>query len=173
MTHPAPLHLPGKLTNYWTNYGGDLEVSSRKSRYSLAFISSLCAQAGLRVSETRQDEDVHAIDMSVEYPESSVRLQLKCSSSMQMTRKFETISCDQYRIDRWRDNAGPVFIVLVVVPDNHYDWIADEDRSTLHRTHAYWAQYDPNSTRKSVRVYQENRVTLDVVGMDVDDAGLK
>lgn len=98
--------------------------------------------------------------MSVEFPENPVRVQLKCSSAKQMTSEFETIDFEDYWIEQWKLNIGPVFIVLVVVPGEIAKWVTEGDRETLHQTHAYWARFDPTSDRKSVRVYRSNRVTL-------------
>lgn len=147
-------------SDYWTVDGGTMGDGSRKSRYSLAFMGALCAQAGIRMQETRQDEDVDAVDMSVEYPEAPVRVQLKCSSTKTMHGDYETIDLRDHWITSWKTSGIPVFLVLVVVDPSCRDWIEEQPVQTLHRAHAYWAQFDPSSIRKSVRIYSANRVTV-------------
>ncbi|OZF09856.1 hypothetical protein CH300_00295 [Rhodococcus sp. 15-1154-1] len=123
-------------------------------------MNALCAQAGLGIVETRQDEDYQAVDLGLNYPEGVVRVQLKCSSAKTMAGNFETIDLEQSWIDNWKENVGPVFIVLVVVPDQLADWLTNHDLTTVHETHAYWTRYDKTSSRKSVRLNKVDRVDL-------------
>jgi hypothetical protein len=143
----------------------DLTPEQCKSRYSLAFMNALCAQAGLSIGETRQDEDVHAIDMGVIFPEAEVRVQLKCSSKKTMARDFETIALDKGWIAKWSLSLVPVFLVLVVVPDDQREWLEDSDRATLHNTHAYWTRIETPipDDRKSVRISKADRVTIETL----------
>ncbi|MCT7294316.1 DUF4365 domain-containing protein [Rhodococcus sp. PAE-6] len=123
---------------YWSVGSRDLSPEQCKSRYSLAFMNALCAQAGVTIGETRQDEDVHAIDMAVNFTEAPVQVQLKCSSAKTMSGPFERIDLEERWIEKWAMSQLPVFLVLVVVPDDRADWLSDNERSTLHRAHAYW-----------------------------------
>lgn len=57
-----------------------LSVSARKARYGVAYLRSVCAQAGVGLSETSADEDVLAIDCDVKFAEGVVGVQVKCTS---------------------------------------------------------------------------------------------
>lgn len=148
---------------YWSVGSRDLSPEQCKSRYSLAFMNALCAQAGVTISETRQDEDVHAIDMAVNFTEAPVQVQLKCSSAKSMSGPSERIDLEERWIEKWSTSQLPVFLVLVVVPDDRADWLSDSDRSTLHRAHAYWTQIEPPLAQKSVHVARTNRLTIDTL----------
>jgi hypothetical protein len=39
-----------------------LDDKKKESRYSLAYLYAMCSQAGYTTQETRQDEDIEAID---------------------------------------------------------------------------------------------------------------
>lgn len=143
------------------NFGMDL--SHAKSRYSLSYLYALCAHVGCVVKETPQDSDVHAVDATVEFEESDVRVQLKCTSAKQMDGDSITVSFKETWIKKWMKCQLPVYIVLVVVPDDQTDWVDYGTESTLHRTQAYWARFDRNSRAKSIRVPQANRFSVDTL----------
>lgn len=132
------------------DYG--LGIDSAKSRYSLSYLYAVCAQAGCTAIETPQDSDVHAIDGTIQFEEADVRVQLKCSSTMQMTAEFERIDLKENWIAKWKKAEIPVYVVLVVVPPEKTDWVSYRSDDTLHRTRAYWAEFDRSSVEKSIRI---------------------
>ncbi|RGP48485.1 hypothetical protein AWH04_09000 [Rhodococcus erythropolis] len=143
----------------WALPNWGLDENGAKSRYSLSFMDGLCAQAGLTVLPTQQDSDVHAIDMTVCFPESHAQVQLKCSSVKAMDGEEERIDLDDEWISKWSRSMLPVFIVLVVVPSDIRYWRVDAPRQTVHNAHAYWVQFDKTANRKSVLVPRAQRVT--------------
>jgi hypothetical protein len=63
---------------------------------------------------------------------------------------------------KWRKNAYPVYLVVVVVPADHDTWLDfDTDDQTLARSAAYWAEVDRDKTTGpwSVALRREDRLT--------------
>lgn len=142
-----------------------------KSRYSLSYLYSICAQSGHTATETRQDEDVHSIDASVRLRGTDVYVQLKCTSSPETNGQGYRVDFEDGWIAKWRESKLPVYIVLVVVPQVHDEWIDHpSDTDTLHRSAAFWGRFDPNSIAKSITV--SKRLTASTMKQwqeDVDD----
>ena len=122
-----------------------LDDKRRKSRYSLSYLYAMCAHAGYGAQETRQDEDVEAIDARVTLQGAAVPVQLKCTSSPEETQAGYRVDFEDGWITSWKQQRLPVFIVLVVVPKGHNPWIDHTlDTATLHRTAAFWGRFDPH-----------------------------
>lgn len=137
-----------------------LEPNSAKSRYSLSYLYAVCSQAGCTVKETAQDSDIHATDALVEFEEGDVRVQLKCSSALQMTGSHIRFPLKPRWIEKWKKYQGSMFVVLVVVPEEKADWVQYGDVETVHRTQAYWAKFDRSSTEKSIVIPRANRFNI-------------
>lgn len=150
-----------------------LDSNHAKSRYSLSYLFSVCAQAGRTATETRQDEDVHAVDAWVKLAGATVYVQLKCTEAPNRTATGIRVDFEDGWIEKWREEKLPVYIVLVVVPPGQTDWIEHlEDESTLHKAVAYWGRFDPESSKKSITLSLTDRLTLDTMDrwqQDVDD----
>lgn len=140
-----------------------LSLSGAKSRYSLAFLFSVCAQAGATVIEVRQDEDVHALDAKVDLQIQDVGVQLKCTEAPNKTRHGIRIDLEEGWIARWRLRLTPVYVVGVVVPSCKTQWIEHHDEATHHRTLAYWQKFDPRSEAKSILLPYTNRLTAETL----------
>ncbi|GAD87059.1 MULTISPECIES: DUF4365 domain-containing protein [Nocardia] len=138
------------------HYG--LDLNGAKSRYSLSYLYAVCSQAGCTVIETPQDSDVHSIDATVQFEEGDVRVQMKCSSTHRMTGSQIRFQLKQQWIDKWRKYQGTTFVVLVLVPEHKADWVQYGDDETVHRTQAYWAEFDKSSTAKSIVIPRANRL---------------
>jgi Domain of unknown function (DUF4365) len=89
-----------------------LDDKRRKSRYSLSYLYAICAQAGLSAQETRQDEDIEAIDAWVNLVGAPVPVQCKCTSSPEETRAGYRVDFEDGWITSWKEQQLPVFIVL-------------------------------------------------------------
>jgi hypothetical protein len=122
----------------------------------------MCAQAGYTAQETRQDEDVVAVDAWVTLRGGPVPVQLKCTSSPEQTKAGYRVDFEDGWITEWKQQRLPVFIVLVVVPKGQNRWIDHTiDTVTLHRAAAFWGPFDPASTAKSITLSRKDRLTAD------------
>lgn len=127
-----------------------LGANGAKSRYSQAYLSSICSQTGHTLQEGRQDEDCWAIDTTVDLTAASVLVQLKCTSSPLSTDGGYRVPLKTTWIEKWSAKQVPVYILLVVVPEVHDSWIEHVSEQTVHKTHAYWARFDPLVHDKSI-----------------------
>lgn len=135
-----------------------LGLDGAKSRYSQAYLSSICSQSGHTLQEGRQDEDCWAVDTTVDLTAASVLVQLKCTSSPKATRKGDyRIPLKQHWVDSWSSKMVPVYVMLVVVPPGQDEWIEQGDGQTVHRTHAYWERFDPKAHTKSIVLPKNQR----------------
>jgi Domain of unknown function (DUF4365) len=146
-----------------TNADYGLGIDGAKSRYSLSYLYAVCAHAGCTVYETPQDSDVHSVDGTIQFQESDVRVQMKCSSAKQMADEFERVDLKDKWIAKWKKSEVPVYVVLVVVPTDKTDWVGYGDEDTLHKTRAYWARFKRDSTAKSIRIPRNQRFGVDTI----------
>jgi hypothetical protein len=143
------------------NYG--LGIDGAKSRYSLSYLYAVCAHAGCTVYETTQDSDVHSVDGTIQFEESDVRVQMKCSSVKQMSNEFERVDLKDTWITKWKKSEVPVYVILVVVPEDKTEWVGYGDKDTLHKTRAYWARFKRDSTASSIRIPRSQRFGLETI----------
>ncbi|MFE5837265.1 DUF4365 domain-containing protein [Arthrobacter sp. NPDC056493] len=145
--------------------GSTLSPNARKGRYGIAYFQNVCAQFGVGFDETSADEDVLAIDGTVQFPALPVRIQIKCTKkvfgpagklSWPVTEEWKT---------KWARNFGPAYFVVVQVPnDIPGDWIEYGGADiTTHRSTAYWAKIDTSSMGGSISIHRTNRLTPDTL----------
>jgi hypothetical protein len=140
-----------------------LDSNGRKARYGMAYLEAVSFQAGVPVTPTAQDSDVLGVDCTLEFPQCPIRIQVKCTSRP-LAPTTGTMSYDigETVFAKWRRNAYPVYLVVVVVPQDHDTWHDfGIDDQTLARSAAYWAEVDRNKTTGpwSVGLRRENRLT--------------
>lgn len=144
-----------------------LDSKGRKARYGMAYLEAVSFQAGVPVTPTGQDQDVLGVDCTLEFPQNPIRVQIKCTAD----RLAPTTGTMSYHIGetvfaKWRKNAYPVYLVVVIVPEDCADWADfDLDDQTVARSAAYWAEADLTKTQGpwSVGICRENRLTPDTL----------
>lgn len=135
-----------------------LGIDGAKSRYSQAYLSAVCSQSGHTLQEGRQDEDCWAVDTTVDSTAAPVLVQLKCTSSPRATRTGDyRISLKKHWVESWSEKQVPVYVMLVVVPPQQNEWIEQADEQTVHRTHAYWERFNPETHTKSIVLPRRQR----------------
>src|SRR5262245_29053064 len=95
-----------------------LSAELRKARYGVAYVRSICSQAGVPLSETDPDEDVLAVDCDLKFPEASVRVQVKCTSRWKITGKSISWPVAKAWVQKWDMNELPVYFIVVIVPSS-------------------------------------------------------
>ena len=73
----------------------------RKARHTVAYLESICAQAGVAFGENRADEDIMAVDAFLHFPKASSRVQLKCTSQFKLTGKSLTMTLEPGWVASW------------------------------------------------------------------------
>ena len=75
-TVDAATRAAAKLSEAWTT----LTPDGRKARYGVAYVRSICAQAGVNLQETSPDEDVLAVDCDIKFSGGGAHFQ--CTSEV-------------------------------------------------------------------------------------------
>jgi hypothetical protein len=137
---------------------GFLDPNRRKARYGVAFVRSLCAQAGLSFSETSADEDVLAVDGEVGFTEGIVRVQVKCTSSLKIAGRRASWPLDEGWVRKWSDSRVPVYFVLVIVDEDPGQWLEQRRNGTYHNAAAFWERVDLLGSEKRLTIPKSNRL---------------
>jgi hypothetical protein len=143
--------------------GSTLSPNARKGRYGIAYFQNVCAQFGVGFDETSPDEDVLAIDGTVQFPALPVRIQVKCTKKVFGSTGVMSWPVTEEWKAKWSKNFGPAYFVVVQVPnDVPGDWIDYNGAGiTTHRSTAYWARIDPASMGASITIPRTNRLTAE------------
>jgi hypothetical protein len=142
---------------------GTLTLNGQKARYGIAFVRSICAHAGVGVVETSPDEDVIAVDCDIQFPEANVRVQVKCTSGLTIGGATKSWSLSESWIGHWRNSRVPVYMVIVVVPEDVSEWLDHIDEGTMHRTAAFWGRVDTLQDATSITIPRNQRLTVDTL----------
>ena len=143
-----------------------------KSRYSQSYLSSICSQSGHTLQEGRQDEDCWAVDTTVDLTAAPVLVQLKCTSSPALNKEGYRVDLKSEWVRKWTIKRVPVYVVLVVVPEVHGEWIEHLSDTTMHNTHAYWQRFEEGKHTSSIVLPHRHRfssATLHVWEDQLDD----
>lgn len=144
--------------------GITLDVKGCKARYGVAYLRSVCGQAGIGLQETPPDEDVLAVDCEVSFPEANVRVQVKCTSKWNIRGSSLTYPVEAGWVRKWDMCAVPVYFVVVIVPPDHPStWLQHHEEGTFHSTAAFWARLIPGHTGHSVPVPKDQRLSMETI----------
>jgi hypothetical protein len=150
-----------------------LGSNGAKARFGVAYLRSICSQAGVGFTETSIDEDVLAIDGKVEFAVADVRVQVKCTGRFKINSgETATWPADRGWWKKWHGCKVPVYFVLLVLdPDVQHEWLSHTPEGTLHRAAAFWARVDQMSEASGIIVPKSQRLTADTLrdwAADVD-----
>lgn len=138
-------------------------IDRRKAWYGIDYIRALCAQAGYRFHENPAEMDENSLDGQIFFRSTlSVFVQVKCTSTSLVRQKTYPIK-DAWR-KNWKTLDLPGYFVVVSVPSDTDDWLehADNPRSTLHRSAAFWTRIDPLPDGVGgITVRSSQRLTVD------------
>jgi hypothetical protein len=147
-----------------TESGSSLSLDERKARYGVAYVRSICNQAGVVFHEPEAGEDVLAVDCFIHYPQADVRVQVKCTSKWTIEGHSLTFPIEPEWVRKWDECVLPVYFVVVIVPRLAAgNWIRHERLGTFHSTAAFWARLIPGSIGSSVAVPKTQRLTIETV----------
>lgn len=131
-----------------------LDSDRRKARYGVAYVRSICAQAGVNLQETSPDEDVLAVDCDIKFRKGPVSAQIKCTSQLKIHGRSASWPVESKWVNKWKLSLLPVYFVIVIVPDEVAEWIEhDPAEGTFHRAAAFWRRIRPDEqigTRLSI-----------------------
>ena len=154
-------HVGGGLIVTWL---GPLSANGSKARYGAAYLRALSAQAGYGFKETSIDEDVLAVDCTLEVPATDIRIQVKCTDQPWNKSLRIGYQVSPHWAQAWSQNLHTVYFVVVRLATTHGQstWVHHgDDEATLHRAAAYWTGIDPNNVPNRVYVDKDNRLSAD------------
>lgn len=148
-----------------------LDANRAKSRFGVAYVRAVCSQAGVGFQETSPDEDVLAVDGSVDFEIACARVQVKCTGQFKIKGgSTATWPVEESWRLRWTRSRLPVYFVLVIVdPDDQMSWLHHHDEATLHRAAAFWVRVDTLPEGKSIVVPKAQRLTSDTLRLWAND----
>lgn len=151
--------------------GSTLSPNARKGRYGIAYFQNVCAQFGVGFDETSPDEDVLAIDGTVQFAALPVRIQVKCTKKAFGPNDVLSWPVTEEWKSKWAKNVGPSYFVVVQVPsDMPGDWIDYNGADiTTHRSTAYWARIEAATIGASIAIARTNRLTAESLASWNDD----
>jgi hypothetical protein len=121
------------------------------------------------MTETAPDEDVLAVDCSVDFPEASARVQVKCTSHWSISGKQLTYPIEPEWVRKWDVIRVPMYFVVVIVPKDPVHWIRQQGDGTFHETAAYWVRLIPGQIGSSIKVPKTQRLSKDTMPVWHDD----
>lgn len=151
-----------------------LNPNQRKAHFSYAYVQAIASQAGHAISPVPQDVDSLAFDVTMEFAEAGIRLELKCSA----VRRFNKAGTLQFPVEeawvnKWGVNNNPVYCILVMVPSALDEWInhpgpheafSSQSIVTMMRASAYWTRVDRlDPDARSITFQRRHRFTADTV----------
>jgi hypothetical protein len=141
-----------------------LSANGSKARYGVSYVRNVCAQAGVGMTETPADEDVLAVDCTVDFAPAPVRVQVKCTSQFTIAGRQASWKIEPGWLRAWKDSKIPVYFVLVIVQGEPTMWLDHRPKATLHNAAAFWHRVDqlpPDTT--SLTIVKKRRLTVATV----------
>ena len=114
------------------------------------------------MTDTPADEDVLAVDASVNFAEGDVRIQIKCTSGWTIDGGSLTFPLEESWVKKWDRCKGPVYLVVVIVGDEPDDWLRHEHNGTFHEAAAFWVRI-PKKPGTSIQVPKGQRLTKETL----------
>jgi Domain of unknown function (DUF4365) len=143
-----------------------LSLNGQKARYGVAYVRSICAQAGVGLDETSPDEDVLAADCAVRFAVANVSVQVKCTSGLTIRGRSASWPIRREWAKKWQESWLPVYFVLVIAPDDADEWIDQRDDGTFHRTAAFWRRIRRDESLGSrIDIPKSHRLQASTLGL--------
>lgn len=133
-----------------------------KARYGVAYVRSICSQAGVMMSETDPDEDAIAIDCTLNLGVGTVSLQVKCTSQFTLRGRTASWPLKDHWQQSWTQSKLPVYFVLVVVDEqDRAAWLDHRSDGTFHRAAAYWMRVNTGTAVDRISIDKNQRLTTE------------
>lgn len=136
----------------------DFTDNGRRARYGAAYVRVLCAHAGATFTETAVDEDIMAIDGTIDFARMPVRVQIKCTSKFSVPGGKLTLPLEAGWLRKWTTSDTPVFVVVVKVPRDIAGWLDYDVAFTRHNTVAFGRRFDASKDLTSMLFTSTDRL---------------
>jgi hypothetical protein len=120
-----------------------LSTTGAKARFGLAYMRTICSQAGIGMNETSPDEDALAVDCDICFSIAPVRVQVKCTAQFELHGKSASWPTDIVWREKWNKSKVPVYLVLVILSyDERTQWVEHPTNGTIQNAAAFWTRVD-------------------------------
>lgn len=137
--------------------------NGRRARYGAAYMRALCAHAGAAFTETSIDEDIMAIDGTIDFARMPVRIQIKCTSKFSVSSRKITFPLESGWTQKWSISDTPVFVVVVKVPRDIAGWLDYTSTYTRHNTVAFGRRFNRSKDLTSMVFDSSDLLTGDSI----------
>lgn len=138
-----------------------IPLSDRKGRIGVHYVRTLLAQAALPNKEFESGEDHLAVDLTVEFPDAPVRVQVKCGTRAPNKSGSISVPVNADWRNHWCRSKVPVYLVYVRLEKARpAQWVDHVDLSTTVHARAHWVRVNGLSAG-SASVPLSNRLRLD------------
>jgi hypothetical protein len=128
----------------------------------VAYLRSICSQAGVMMSETEPDADVIAIDCTLNLGVGTVTVQVKCTSQFKLRGRSASWPMKEHWQESWTRSRLPVYFLLVVVDvQDRAAWLDHRSDDTFHRAAGYWARVDNATDPDRIFIDKNQRLTTE------------
>lgn len=142
-----------------------LTPNGSKARFGVAYVRSICSHAGVGFNETPPDEDVQAIDGSIQFDVGPAYIQVKCTGRFQINGGTSaTWPAEDRWWAKWKKLRVPVYFVLVIVdPADQIQWLEHRNNGTFQGAAAFWIRVDQMPITTSIKVPKTQRLTSETL----------
>jgi hypothetical protein len=138
-----------------------LSDNGAKGRIGVSYVRSIISQAGVGFTETPPDEDVLAVDGTVDFIVASARIQVKCSSRFKIAGSSASWHSELHWRERWKESGVPVYFVLVILDyDERPRWVEHHASGTNHKAAAFWVRVNQLEEGQSINIPKTQRLTI-------------
>jgi len=154
-----------------------MDISSKKEELSIAYISALCAVAGISFDRQFHDDDSTdaTIKKLVTLPdgrkcEAILRVQLKSTSSTTQYKEDDSTVTYVLKAKNYNDlrtaSTTPIILALLILPENEDEWLTWTHEELMIKGRMYWQSFDKapeteNKSSVSVMIPKENYLNSD------------
>lgn len=149
-----------------------MDDSKKKEQISVAYISTICAMAGILFEQQKRDEDSTDASLSLDvklddevFFNSYIRVQLKSTSSVNLYSEDENSICYKLKVKNYNDlcarTTTPMLLMLLILPEEKDLWVNWSEEELLIRGRMYWqhfptGNYSNNSESVTVTIPKTN-----------------
>lgn len=150
-----------------------------KEDLQISYISAICASASISFDLQRHDADSTdaIIKKELLLPNnqrfvSSLRIQLKCTSSQSQYTETEKIISYKLKAKNYNDLCArcttPILLGLLVLPDDENEWVTWTEQDLIIRGRMYWAEFSgksgtANTSTITVTINKKNIINQDTL----------
>lgn len=150
-----------------------MNSGNKKEQFNIAYVCAMAAQAGLNHATPVVDEDsVDLLLMGKGYTgklrNPQIQLQLKCTSQDLISGDFIKFPLPKKNYDDLRgDNVVcPQYLVVLLVPNDHDDWVQHHPEHMSLHNRCYWVSMkdhpeSDNQTKVTIDIPLTQRLTTD------------